>query len=114
MHPKHAGSVRPLDSASGTGEATRASEASRSTTIEEAKNGQEESQEEIRKPQIARRPYAPTAAEVEAHLPLHLEFRPCCPHCNTEKKALQRNIEIIKRNQRVGGYDILRLLLHDR
>ena len=38
-------------------------------------------EDETRKPQIARRPYTPTAAEVEAHLPLHLEYRSWCPHC---------------------------------
>ena len=36
---------------------------------------------EVRKPQIARRPYTPTRAEVDAHLPLHLEYRSWCPHC---------------------------------
>ena len=37
--------------------------------------------EETRKPQIARRPNAPTKAEIEEHLPLHLEYRSWCPHC---------------------------------
>ena len=37
--------------------------------------------EETRRPQIARRPNAPTKAEIEEHLPLHLEYRSWCPHC---------------------------------
>ena len=87
MHSEHADDVRPLDSASGAGEATRNGGASSSTTVEEGnKNGEEESREETRKPQIARRPYTPTAAEVEAHLSLHLEFRSWWPHCVAGKQ----------------------------
>lgn len=37
--------------------------------------------EETRKPQIARRPNAPSKADLEDHLPLHLEYRSWCPHC---------------------------------
>ena len=36
--------------------------------VEDAKGAEEE----IRKPNIAKRPYMPTRAEVESHLPLHL------------------------------------------
>ena len=36
---------------------------------------------ETRKPQVAKRPHTPTRAELEAHLPLHLEYRSWCPHC---------------------------------
>ena len=54
MHSEHADSVRPLDSASGAGEATQNGQASSSTTVEGGdKGGEEESQEETRKPQIA-------------------------------------------------------------
>ena len=82
MQTEHAYSVRPLDSASGAGVAAGNGGALSSTTVEGSKEkGEEESQEETRKPQVAQRPYMPTAAEVEAHLPLHLEFRSWCPHC---------------------------------
>ena len=37
--------------------------------------------EESRAPRVARRPYTPSKAEVEAHYPLHLEYRSWCPHC---------------------------------
>ena len=37
--------------------------------------------EESRKPRVARRPNTPTRAEVEEHLPLHIEYRSWCPHC---------------------------------
>ena len=47
--------------------------------------GDEEVDEETRKPNIAKRPYTPTRAEVEAHLPLHLEYRSWCPHCRAGK-----------------------------
>ena len=54
VHSEHADSVRPLDSASGVGEATRNGEASSSATVEGwVKGGEEESQEETRKPKAA-------------------------------------------------------------
>ena len=34
-----------------------------------------------RQPRIARRPHAPTKAEVVAHTILHAEYRDWCPHC---------------------------------
>ena len=42
-------------------------------------------EEENRKPKIAKRPYMPTRAEVESHLPLHLGFRSWCMHCRHGK-----------------------------
>ena len=42
-------------------------------------------EEETRKPNIAKRPYMPTRAEVESHLPLHLEFRSWCELCRHGK-----------------------------
>ena len=36
---------------------------------------------EARTPLVARRPQAPTKAEVDAHFPLHAEYRDWCPHC---------------------------------
>ena len=46
-----------------------------------ADEDEEPESSEIRKPQVAKRPYTPTRAELEAHLPLHLEYRSWCPHC---------------------------------
>ena len=89
MHRHSAESVSPTDRPiSGAGVAEKRAMASGSTdgpamereSAREAQEGIAE-EEETRKPQIARRPYTPTAAEVEAHLPLHLEFRSWCPHC---------------------------------
>ena len=34
-----------------------------------------------RVPRVARRPYTPTKAELEEHLPLHLEYRSWCEAC---------------------------------
>ena len=36
---------------------------------------------ESRKPRIAVRPYAPTQAELDEHLPLHVNYRSWCEHC---------------------------------
>ena len=35
----------------------------------------------VRKPRVPRSPLAPTKAEVEEHMPLHVDFRSWCPHC---------------------------------
>ena len=37
--------------------------------------------EEVRVPVVAKRPIAPTKAQLEEHLPLHLNYRSWCPHC---------------------------------
>ena len=37
--------------------------------------------DEARAPRVARRPYTPSKAEVEAYYPQHLEYRSWCPHC---------------------------------
>ena len=37
--------------------------------------------QEAREPRVARRPYTPTKAEVEAHEPLHVEYRSWCESC---------------------------------
>ena len=50
---------------------------------QEADKGIREEEEitEARTPKIARVPKTPTKADVEAHFPLHLEYREWCPHC---------------------------------
>ena len=65
----------------------------------------EEASEETRKPQVARRPYTPTAAEVEAHLPLHLEYRSWCPHCVAGKGISTQH------RQRIGDKEELGITL---
>ena len=35
-----------------------------------------------RQPRAARRPYQPTKAEIDEHLPLNFHYRSWCPHCN--------------------------------
>ena len=40
-----------------------------------------EAHEQVRQPRIGRKPMAPTKAEVEEHLPLHLNYRSWCEHC---------------------------------
>ena len=41
--------------------------------------------EEIQQPRIGRRPTAPTKAEVEDHLPRHLNYRSWCEDCRTDR-----------------------------
>ena len=50
-------------------------------------------EEELRKPQIARRPYTPTRAEVDAHLPLHLEYSSWCKHCRESQGMSMRHAQ---------------------
>ena len=45
--------------------------------------------DEVRAPKVAPRPYVPTKAEVEAHFPLHAEFRSWCKYC-VEGKSVSR------------------------
>ena len=79
---RHSESVSPNDHAiSGAGVAAKRDAASSSEDgpaivreLNGANQGKVE-EDETRKPEIARRPHTPTAAEVEAHLPLHLEYR---------------------------------------
>ena len=120
MHLQHSESPRLLDGASRAGVATRKGEASSSTeglaivqTSEAARNYTEESQEETRKPHLAWRQYTPTAAEVETHLPLHLEFRSWCPHCATGKGTATKQKTELTRDDGTGIYAVSRLLLHD-
>ena len=37
--------------------------------------------EEVRQPQTANMPVAPTQAQIDEHLPLHLPYRYWCPDC---------------------------------
>ena len=42
---------------------------------------EEDAVEEVRAPQIARKPDTPTKAQIEAHFPLHAEYRSWCEFC---------------------------------
>ena len=49
---------------------------------DEGVEGIEELEElEARTPVIARKPKTPTKAEIDAHFPLHADYRDWCPHC---------------------------------
>ena len=47
----------------------------------------QDEEEETRAPNIASRPYIPTKAEIDAHYPLHAEFRNWCKFCVEGKGA---------------------------
>ena len=49
----------------------------------------EDEDDEIRAPKIAPRPYVPTKAEIDAHYPLHAEYRNWCKYC-VEGKGVSR------------------------
>ena len=40
---------------------------------------------------VARQPYTPTKAEIDAHLPLHTEYRDWCPHCDAGRGISQQH-----------------------
>ena len=41
----------------------------------------EEEENRARIPRVARRPVTPTKADLDEHLPLHLDYREWCEHC---------------------------------
>ena len=61
-------------------EATKSAEAGGASRSDEDVREEEEIGE-ARKPRIARVPKTPTRADIEAHFPLHVEYRDWCPHC---------------------------------
>ena len=48
-----------------------------------------ETQEEVRAPKIARRPGVPTKAEIDAHYPMHAEFRDWCRYWGRRERSQQ-------------------------
>ena len=42
---------------------------------------EDDTEDEVRRPWVKRRPDAPTQREREEHLPIHLPYRSWCPHC---------------------------------
>ena len=75
--------------------------------VEEQLRDEEDAEEpessETRKPQVAKRPYTPTRAELEAHLPLHLEYRSWCPHCRAGRGiSMQHRADEKKEAENMG------------
>ena len=69
-----------VDEANGDGEASRNGNGDREMEVQE-----QVEEMEVRPPKVARKPHAPTKAEIEAHYPLHAEYRDWCPHCVSGK-----------------------------
>ena len=96
--------VRPQNVTNGAGE----NGVSGVDGIEEEQLGQADEVEEpesseTRKPQVAKRPYTPTRAELEAHLPLHLEYRSWCPHCRAGRGiSMQHRADEKKEAENMG------------
>ena len=49
-------------------------------------------EDENREPRKMNRPHAPTKAELDEHLPLHLTYREWCPHCVAGKGISTRHM----------------------
>ena len=84
MKPHHADPVRPQNfiSSGGMRENGSAREEVDDEALEQAiiceECAEEEDTEEVRAPKIARKPDTPTKAQIEAHFPLHAEYRSWC------------------------------------
>ena len=80
MHKPSGKLISPIDEKSGAGGHEVGEDGK--GAMDEARGAEEE---EVRKPKIAKRHYTPTREEVEAHLPLQLEYRSWCLHCRYGK-----------------------------
>ena len=70
---------------------------------EQQESAVEPEDSETRRPQVAKRPYTPTRAELEAHLPLHLEYRSWCPHCRAGRGiSMQHRRDDQKESEDIG------------
>ena len=70
---------------------------------EQQESAVEPEDSETRRPQVAKKPYTPTKAELEAHLPLHLEYRSWCPHCRAGRGiSMQHRKDDAKEAENMG------------
>ena len=61
----------------------------------------DEEENRARIPRVARRPASPTQADLDEHLPLHLEYREWCEHCVAGKGMAAQH------RQHVGDKELL-------
>ena len=54
-------------------------------------------------PRVPRRPLAPTKAEVEAHMPLHVDYRSWCPHCVAGKGISHHHATVTEAIEKMGS-----------
>ena len=64
--------------------------------------GPPEPHAEVRLPRVARRPVLPTKAEIDEHLPLHLNFRSWCAQCVRGKARLAQHMVQPSDRERLG------------
>ena len=92
--------VRPHQHLSMQGRLSSDQPAGEAQSVEEAKeeailcgtcDPEDDGLEETRAPNIAKRPYAPTKAEIEAHFPLHADFRSWCKYCMAGKAVSRQH-----------------------
>ena len=95
-------SISPIDNKVASADATEERE-DKEKEAEEERREEEDGQEgpedkgeaaedfEVRVHKIGRRPMAPTKAEIEAHFPLHLNYRSWCKHCVAGKARLDQH-----------------------
>ena len=65
-------------------------------------DGIEEEENRAIIPRVARRPVAPTKAELEEHFPLHLEYREWCEHCVAGKGMSAQHRQHIGEKEELG------------
>ena len=59
-------------------------------------------QAECRKPRVSRRPISPTQADLDEHLPLHLNYRSWCKHCIAGKARHAQHATAEAGKERLG------------
>ena len=57
---------------------------------------------EVRTPKVARKPRTPTRAEIDAHYPLHADYRDWCPHCVAGKGISNQHRSGKKPEEEIG------------
>ena len=72
------------------------------TEVEEEVVPVPEALEEVRQPRIGRKPIAPTKADIEEHLPLHLNYRSWCEHCRAGKARQTQHLVEPHDRERLG------------
>ena len=79
--PMHPHFVRPADSSSSKSQIAVLGTSGLDSVGREGEDRKEHDDAETRTPVVVARPISPTKAQLEEHLPLHLNYRSWCPDC---------------------------------
>ena len=83
--PMHPHFVRPADSSSSKSQIAVLGTSGLNSVGREGEDRKEHDDAETRTPVVVVRPISPTKAQLEEHLPLHLNYRSWCPDCTGGK-----------------------------